>query len=938
MRKNADILCEAIPLIKQDEKNMMYFFSKAKSPDWFIPLLQNDLFNSNSIPIPLKSENGFTFSNWPQQYYLECLSKLICDGEVSDAETVEAFISVLRSIENTNENFLLARALFLCMMRIPSKHLACADVELAFSWIKKCNTKGSLMESSVHEGFSLIVSSLSNANNERSFFKIFISELFTCSPNGKDSKDEKLMFFSDYGFNHFRNSHFDVQYLAVSKPFLLLDMLDVLTSELSNLLNGSELDDTTQHWRPAVESHHQNKFHDSAQSLLVGLIGEIGLALRSKNIPIPMLISWKDSHHFTFKRIYFTLMIDESQQTNREQAARKIIEIGLSSKCRHEIFLFLSRQFEYLETDTKNDILNLISAIATDYRDTQYLNNRYNAWEKLRWLEALSNSKQQRVIDMRKELLVMTEGKVPEHPDFSSYMSATWIGPTSPLHINELAKCNPEEIFERLQTFEHSNELASPSISGFARVLEDFIGTDPIKISSLVTKIDQLDFHYISAILNGYSKAWGEKKYVPLQDLVLKLLGLVFSNSFELAMGDPESKAHWVVNSLCNFIESGTKSDTNAFPKKFNGKLHSILRQCLKISPPDRRFASHSDAYSRAINETRGRIFGAMIILSLRRARTVKRDSVSFKKSWDDLRNTIEPILKLQNNDEISLHALLGAYYPQFLFLDKHWFVSNIDTIVPFPSSNLTSWLGFMQGFSYVTNYDKDVYDLLKIKGHLLAYLRFEGTSPDNNGRSDRLQNRIIELGLVALILGHETLNEGIISSVIEQKNEDEWNRMLWSINSIIGEKPDPDHLAKAKGLIDKLIALKEGGALGEGWQSFFKGLSRFLEHLGNPSEPLVSKIFKIVAADRQSPWELGDLIEYLHQFRDSHTRSVGVLFTELLNSSDTAPSWPPDKVRDICQSLASQPETEILIKICRIYSERSVTCEPIMDICSNLV
>jgi hypothetical protein len=180
-------------------------------------------------------------------------------------------------------------------------------------------------------------------------------------------------------------------------------------------------------------------------------------------------------------------------------------------------------------------------------------------------------------------------------------------------------------------------------------------------------------------------------------------------------------------------------------------------------------------------------------------------------------------------------------------------------------------------------------------------------------------------------------MDEGIIASILKEKNSEEWRQLIWSVKSIIGDDPKPEHLAKARSLISQLITLKEADSSGESFKEHFKGLGRFLDLIKDPSDVMVEKIIKIVAEDKDSPWELGDLIEYLHQFRGTHSKTVGKLFKVLLVESNTAPAWPQEKVQEISKALIQNGEKNTMIDICRIYSERSPTCEPIRDICARI-
>ncbi len=936
MKTRDDVFNETVSLLKQDEKNLVYFFSKVRDIKWFKPLRDSGLFDPDTIPQPVKTEKGFTLSFWPQQHYLEHLSKIIADSP-HDYQLIKDFILVLRKISTTHGNWLLGRCLFTSLMRMPPGGLTPDDIKHAFHWLIEPGAKESLLEITVHESLLLLTNQIEDKMAERDVFKTFIKHLLTRSEEKKKAAgDPNLLFFSDFRLSEFRNKYFNVEKLAADKPFLLFDALEICEAELTDILTNSDLDETTQYWRPAVEDHYQNNYHDSAQSVLVGSIWSIARELRLKQLTIPRMSAWADSKYLTFKRIFLSVAALESDKKTINNAAKRVIEGGLKSECRHEIYHFLQKQFEHLDAALQEEILDLIAAITADHGDTSTLNARYAAWEKLRWLEAIAESKNTRVEDIRKQLLVITEGKVPDHPDFSSYMGASWVGPTSPKTLEDLAKQSPEEMFSLLRSFKNSPEFGSPSVDGLARILQDYIAVDPMKCSSLISKMDQLDYHYVSALFDGYTKAWGENKYVPLQDIISKILELIELKSFRDDVVNTDSKARWIIASVCGFIESGTRSDDKSFPVNVDGQLYSILSKCLDLCPVDERYRTSSDAYTRAINEPRGRIFGALIILSLRRARTSQKDSVEFKKAWSDLQALIEPAL-MSKSGEVSLHALLGAYYRQFFFLNKDWFVGAIDMIVPASTNDEALWKAFMDGFSYVTAYSKEMYEILSAKNHLLPYLRYEQGDSSKSSRSDRLQNRVIELALVAYILGHEKIDENIVGAIIEAKDSKEWHQVIWSINSVIGDKPTAEHQSKAKDLLLKLISIKESGGLGESWKPYFQGLGRFLDRLNDPTDLLVQKIFQIVSSDTDSPWELGDLIEYLHRFRESHSRIVGQLFTGLLQSSNTAPSWPDEKVREICQSLIGHSETESMTEICRIYSARTIACEPIRDICNSL-
>jgi hypothetical protein len=933
-----EVIRETMLLIKNDDNNRVYFFSKAKDSKWFEPLKSNGFFDISTIPQPVKTENGFTLAFWPQQGYLEQLSIQIQNQSIADRKFIQSFLETIRGVTSTQKNFFLGRALFLMMMRVPLAYLQKNDIQQAFSWLLEDDAKDTLLESTAQEGLKLILSKVSDSQEERGLFKDFITNLFSISETKKYPDDDpELVFFSSWTYKEFRTKHFNVEQLVTDRPFVLFDVIEVCEEILINILATEDLDESTHYWRPAIEDHHQNNYHDSAQAIVLGTIGLCASALSLKGSSIPQMSSWQTSEYKSFNRLYIFLASHTSDSATREEAAQRILDLDFSYECLHEIYHFLAKQFDLLSVERQEKILGFIARIESSFSNNDEMKKRQTAWMKLRWLQAISKSSNIRVHDMRAEAMALTNGSIPEHPDFGSYIGPTFVGPTSPRDAKWLSESSPEEILSELLAFKNTDEFASPSVDGFARVLEAWAVADPMKASTLINEFDKLNPQYVSALLDSYSKSWSDNKYVPTKDLLENIKRLICLPDFQGNVSDNSTRMSWVVSSICRFIEAGTRDDSKAFDPSLNNDCLIILKKCLDVCPPDKRYENSADAHSRAINEPRGKVFGALIILTLRRARWPENNPEAHTQAWNDFHSLIAPILRKQDKNEVSLHSHLGAYYRQFQFLAKDWFMTNIDLIAPPPRENPTLWRAFMDGFSYVTNYTQEVYILLKSKGYLLEYFRLAVDSGDKNSRLDRLQNRMLELTLAAYVLGDESIDEGIIATILKEKHPKEWHQLIWALQSIIGGEPEPAHLSKAQELISKLLELKRSDSSGESYKEHFKGLGRFLDFIKDPADNMVAEIIKIVAEDRESPWELGDIIEYLHQFKDSHTRTVGNLFKLILDESNSAPAWPPEKVREISQTLLKNGEIDTMIKVCRIYSERSPTCEPIRDICTEI-
>ena len=124
----------------------------------------------------------------------------------------------------------------------------------------------------------------------------------------------------------------------------------------------------------------------------------------------------------------------------------------------------------------------------------------------------------------------------------------------------------------------------------------------------------------------------------------------------------------------------------------------------------------------------------------------------------------------------------MGHYYRNLLYLNKEWFFSQLDILAPIHSPTKKSLgIAFMDGFSYVSTYNSEMYRLLYKKNILLSYMRYE-SNQDKNTTSDEIQSRIVDLALVAYLLGDETLNSGIIKEIIDGKTTIEWRSLIHSM------------------------------------------------------------------------------------------------------------------------------------------------------------
>ena len=569
----------------------------------------------------------------------------------------------------------------------------------------------------------------------------------------------------------------------------------------------------------------------------------------------------------------------------------------------------------------QNKIITNIDLLKEEYAENKDEEVLFSAWKKLRWLQSIKNSKNKDAVDLYNKVLNIT-GNEAEHPEFSTYMGGTWVGPTSPWEKEDFAKATPEEIIQKLTTFEDSRSFGSPSKEGLSRSLENYVLEDPVKCVALVSNLDKLENIFISSIYDGYSKVWNEKKHTPVESLLENFKKLLENTNILESFKDKKSKSLWMVNSFLRFVKAGVRDDENAFDEKFNSICDEIISLLVKHVNPSEDYSSSLDSYNRAINEPRGVLFETAILLALRKARISTITDKSQCRSWLDLLEIIEGPLKSQNKSEVSLYALIGAYYRQFLFLSKNWIYDNLQVLVPADSDLSVLRYAFMDGFCYVTAYVKEMYIGLRENGAMLEFLRLESEEDKNSSRLDRLQGRIIELSLIAYILDDEKLNSGILNEILQKKDVDEWKKLVSSIVPILGKEPEDDHLKKINNLMDHIeqLYITEGNEI---LLKHLSGVCRWLDIINDVNDTKINFIVDIASKNKEGYWDLADLIEWFDKYVKTNPRRIGELFIRLLNNIDTVPMYPKDELKRILLELKASGENVLLAQILRFYDYR---------------
>ncbi len=935
MRNKKQVANEILGIIKKDLKTAFTFFAELKEINIFLDLAEVGAFDRSLLPSIEKKDNGYIHHMWPQAIYLEFIANHIQKEKLDgSSQIVQKYLEILTGLTVDTENTTVVNSIFKCFSLLPAKVISCEEIQRFFRYISYEGSRNVVLEYIVHDGFDRVMETVLDNCHDINIFKCYLKELFGArSKKLSYGTDENLLFFNEHRMQEFRKTHFNLEKLYNERKYLIKGAVSVFNELLLEVLANEDIDESTQHWRPAVEDHGQNRYHDSAQSIYTGFLFKTLNFLSLEGEHQEDIERLSKSEYISLNRIYIALVTENPDLYNINNCAKKLLSYGLSSSLKYEGYNFLKNHFVGLDGNIQNRILNAIEALKDDYAKNNDERTLFSSWKKIRWLQSIKDSGNARALQMYQKCFEIT-GAEAEHPEFSSYMSGGWVGSRSPWSKEDFANFEPDEILDKLKNFKNTDDFRGPTKEGLSRTLEDFILDDPAKSSALVKNLDQLEPIYISAIYGGYAKVWKENKLVPVKGLLDKFNEILNDEDFCKDFKVKNSKSLWTVNAVLRFIQAGVRDDEKAFDKSFNKVCYEIINKLTEKVLPSDEYTSSADAYTRAINEPRGVLFETAILWALREARLANNNQKDIDKSWNSLHELIKKPLESKDVSEVSLHALIGAYYRQISYLNNSWLFDNLELIAPQEETLESLWIAFMEGFCYVTVFVKDVYEKLYDHGLLLKFLRLDSEEEDKNSRLDRLQGRVVELSLIAYILGVEELASGVMGEIIKNQNCVEWKKLINSIVPIAKKESKSEYQQRVKLLMSKLFQEYEDSGDKEKWTDHFSGVTRLLDLIDDVGDKNVLSIIKISVSYSEGFYGLADIVEYLCKFVEEKPKFVGDLFVETLSNTSEVPTYPEDKVKKIFEAVKKAGEGVLLAKMCRIYTDKHPEYRGLDGIC----
>ena len=785
----AKLSIKEVDLLKRiDEKKELrpLFFRKVKGLKWFNELYERDYFNPEENPKPVKvTEEGYDrIPIWPVLEYLVKTAPELSNKE--NIEYIKKYVDLLVTVTNharanKYSNYRTWWRFSEIISYIPSGAFSLEDIEIVDYWLDDKYDR-ELVAQEIGEKWLPKLLELSDDHSLKIATKLLTllyKVIFVEQKFNKKIITESKMRFDSYIANKINKK---VAYLAGEK--LGHEVVSVFDTLLKSILLKLNNDSWSFLWQPAIDEHEQNEDRNNAENFIICAYRDsLNGYLRTKPEEASKYIARMLKEKYQTIHRLAIYAVSKNFYLFHDFIDEVIKEEYLDSNYRHEMWHLLSCNYQCFRENQKQKVLELILNI-TRTDDEGKINESATAYSKAEWLAAIENhgNEEKRLY---KENVGIAKA-VPDHPDFSSYMSVGSVGHESPIPLEELQVLSIEELVKVLKTYKGPDNFFKPGIKGLAKTFKQIVKATPLKFYNKLTRFSKLDLAYIYEIIEAYRDLWTEKAQLPWDDIWSYLLDFCLDVIKQSRFWDSKNKKqrkhfvanrYWIVSGIGRLLEDGTKSDDHAFSKEYLQKSEDIITLLLK-NEKGNKYKIDSNAVSISINSPRGRCLIALINLTLRSCRlSDESNNKDHSEVWTHFQSIYDAELNRADiqKPEYEFVTLVTNYLPNFLYMSKEWLMGNLGRI--FDQGHYLKWLCAMQGYTYVNTVYQEVYQYLKDNKDFIKAL-------DDKNIENQVKDRVIQNIAMAYINDFEKYSDknSLIRVLILRKKIQEFNNLIWFI------------------------------------------------------------------------------------------------------------------------------------------------------------
>jgi len=681
-----------------------YWFTRLENVRW-LPLLQKAGFFLSPIGPDELPDGSIRCLSWPQSVFLiKCTDKH--PTEVTDI--------ILNTKNRPTENTRVHQEFVEIAIKLPSAEAA-RLVPYAKGWIRDKYHMITLLPTRLAE----LVAKLAKEGQPESAFDLAsaITDVRIDAEKYEKRKKEEEFELSPKAEAYVKNwdyanmfKQFE-QALFESNP---LDFIKLLCEPLNKALdlenrskNRKEYVDYSWIWCPSVGASELNLGVDELKEILIKKISGfskkfIGNHKRKMGQVFKLLRSYKFP---IFKRIELhilslepTVDIDRLTQTISNHA------LFDEPHTYHEFFKLLERGFQHISKESQKAYLDWVKdgPNIDEFKNRCKSNTGQDPTEeqleqhKATWQLNRLAPIRKHLTDEWKKLYdeLISKYKEPEHPEFLS-RRISWVGPTSPISLEDLSKKPVEEVITFLEEWQPPGGHFAPTPEGLGRLLSEDVAARPndyLNYTHLLqpSEIRPVYFYYFFNGLKDSFKAGTEPNWDSLLRLAEALTLADNLQEPERLTDDFETGWSGVKKEIARFITESLQY-TERVPFVFRDRIWKLIARLIEEPEPtveyEAKYGSNNmSPIDLSINTGRGVAAHALFRYAYwcdeNENKSISKGDQKHHIPEEVLR-VVEFLLDPEKEPTETIRSIIGWYIHYLVYLDLAWTQKNLSRIIP---------------------------------------------------------------------------------------------------------------------------------------------------------------------------------------------------------------------------------------------------------------
>gem|GEM_PF-1235500 len=451
-------------------------------------------------------------------------------------------------------------------------------------------------------------------------------------------------------------------------------------------------------WRPSIAPSSQNSRLDEVTDTLVDIARDVAVGVAVAERLGEVVVFLRDRERFLLSRIAVEVaavaVVADPSPENVEIAFELLNDIALIGLDARPEYVHLAiaalprlsadevtrwqTTVDGTEWQGSNEVMRRIAAYAKPEGEAvtdDDLANVRRRW-KYRLLlpieRVLPEAQRAELVEMKAELGEM------EHPEFGSYITTSFTGPTSPVERAALAAMSVDKLRDFLASWEPSGDRHfGPSREGLAQELEAVATANPELVAAIAGELLRDGRSYVRSAVTGWAKAI-ENGFNPPDDvwnLLIELARLADTGEDhpeELEADDPVWR--WAQRSAADFVTAYVTAAGNDLTVANGMKAWSVLLPMTDHADPtpeheDRFGGSNMDPLTLSLNTTRP----AVIRSAIKLLRSAARRGDEFADLRTQILEMLSRHIGTAADPSLAVAAVIGEALGHLSDIDSAW-------------------------------------------------------------------------------------------------------------------------------------------------------------------------------------------------------------------------------------------------------------------------